>query len=161
MCIRDRYQRRVHGDIKQAMKYLFAALLIFTVYGADFANITCWDTCQGRCEARYGQLTDQCVKSCRCPCNTQCDDICTKYGLGLACKFKCGCFQNHTFTGLQDEEELIPPNEVIDVKYQQYVPPPQGAAIPPQPAPVPPKACLLYTSPSPRDATLSRMPSSA
>ena len=24
-----------------------------------------------------------------------------------------------------------------------------------------PKACLLYTSPSPRDATLSRMPSSA
>ena len=26
---------------------------------------------------------------------------------------------------------------------------------------VPPIACLLYTSPSPRDATLSRMPSSA
>ena len=25
----------------------------------------------------------------------------------------------------------------------------------------PPKSCLLYTSPSPRDATLSRMPSSA
>ena len=25
----------------------------------------------------------------------------------------------------------------------------------------PPKGCLLYTSPSPRDATLSRMPSSA
>ena len=25
----------------------------------------------------------------------------------------------------------------------------------------PPKDCLLYTSPSPRDATLSRMPSSA
>ena len=25
----------------------------------------------------------------------------------------------------------------------------------------PPRACLLYTSPSPRDATLSRMPSSA
>ena len=27
--------------------------------------------------------------------------------------------------------------------------------------PVPPSVCLLYTSPSPRDATLSRMPSSA
>ena len=27
--------------------------------------------------------------------------------------------------------------------------------------PFAPKACLLYTSPSPRDATLSRMPSSA
>ena len=26
---------------------------------------------------------------------------------------------------------------------------------------LPPGACLLYTSPSPRDATLSRMPSSA
>ena len=30
----------------------------------------------------------------------------------------------------------------------------------PQPKP-PLKSCLLYTSPSPRDATLSRMPSSA
>ena len=27
--------------------------------------------------------------------------------------------------------------------------------------PEPPQPCLLYTSPSPRDATLSRMPSSA
>ena len=35
---------------------------------------------------------------------------------------------------------------------------------PPVPAPPPvtrPRVCLLYTSPSPRDATLSRMPSSA
>ena len=30
-----------------------------------------------------------------------------------------------------------------------------------EPAPPPPETCLLYTSPSPRDATLSRMPSSA
>ena len=29
------------------------------------------------------------------------------------------------------------------------------------PTPPPPPTCLLYTSPSPRDATLSRMPSSA
>ena len=31
----------------------------------------------------------------------------------------------------------------------------------PQLDPTPTSACLLYTSPSPRDATLSRMPSSA
>ena len=35
-------------------------------------------------------------------------------------------------------------------------PPPQGLNLK-----LPPMACLLYTSPSPRDATLSRMPSSA
>ena len=33
--------------------------------------------------------------------------------------------------------------------------------IPPEIAIISPEACLLYTSPSPRDATLSRMPSSA
>ena len=31
----------------------------------------------------------------------------------------------------------------------------------PKPAPEDPQACLLYTSPSPRDGLLSRMPSSA
>ena len=45
-------------------------------------------------------------------------------------------------------------------------PPGDDAAPPPSaPAPAPaapaPGICLLYTSPSPRDATLSRMPSSA
>ena len=40
-------------------------------------------------------------------------------------------------------------------------PAPQPTPVPIQPTPVPPTPCLLYTSPSPRDATLSRMPSSA
>ena len=36
-----------------------------------------------------------------------------------------------------------------------------GTAAPARPMTASNKACLLYTSPSPRDATLSRMPSSA
>ena len=35
------------------------------------------------------------------------------------------------------------------------------SVVDPTPTPTVPTACLLYTSPSPRDATLSRMPSSA
>ena len=52
---------------------------------------------------------------------------------------------------------LTAPDAAIDE--QAAAPQPNVAAAPtPEPEPTP---CLLYTSPSPRDATLSRMPSSA
>ncbi len=80
------------------MRYLLLiSLFIFSVYGLDYGNITCWDICRKRCKARNGWITDQCVKSCGCPCDTQCDNTCTKFGLGTLCRFKCGCFQNYTF----------------------------------------------------------------
>ena len=43
--------------------------------------------------------------------------------------------------------ENMPESQWHQIKYEDFV--------------TTPKACLLYTSPSPRDATLSRMPSSA
>ena len=73
-------------------------------------------------------------------------------------------------TALEEEEEAgwqccMPPRGSFGVLTHA-----QGAAEgvrnrdnpPPQPRPVEAHlSCLLYTSPSPRDATLSRMPSSA
>ena len=71
--------------------------------------------------------------------------------------------QNPRVALLPSAEQLPPPPEEPWMQELDQLPP----AVPPsQPAirvPVSPSlpACLLYTSPSPRDATLSRMPSSA
>ena len=54
---------------------------------------------------------------------------------------------------LDDEEELPP----IPIRTGSNAPPPP----PPHKSRQPSSACLLYTSPSPRDGLLSRMPSSA
>ena len=60
-----------------------------------------------------------------------------------------------TFTGLPAEVYVgaTPDDRGARVRIEQKALPAQAAAAP--------RACLLYTSPSPRDATLSRMPSSA
>ena len=63
----------------------------------------------------------------------------------------------------EPEEQEIPVEvEVVEVEQKQ---PDEPIVIkieaPFEPTPTQPLSCLLYTSPSPRDATLSRMPSSA
>ena len=56
----------------------------------------------------------------------------------------------------------IQPVKVYPLGSKPVRPKPKSSAPPPEPVPEPePEDCLLYTSPSPRDATLSRMPSSA
>ena len=59
----------------------------------------------------------------------------------------------------EEDEPLFPPDRdpYVDGRLYGLQPAPPG---PPKPG-VPQKACLLYTSPSPRDGLLSRMPSSA
>ena len=52
--------------------------------------------------------------------------------------------------GNKGEDNAENKENVIPLPPKDYLPPP-----------LPPRDCLLYTSPSPRDATLSRMPSSA
>ena len=79
------------------MKLILAVALILGSVVATSENITCWDVCRWKCKARYGKLTDAFVKTCDCPCNTQCEKSCVQYGLGLSCKFQCGCFQKYNF----------------------------------------------------------------
>ena len=60
----------------------------------------------------------------------------------------------YSYQPLQDNDELIADfGEYGHTLYQQLIAPVE--------AQLQPNLCLLYTSPSPRDATLSRMPSSA
>ena len=57
--------------------------------------------------------------------------------------------------------EALPETLTLD---DEDAPMPEASAPPPKPAPAAPRQtppCLLYTSPSPRDGLLSRMPSSA
>ena len=49
----------------------------------------------------------------------------------------------------------------VDAEDMVVLPPTQGEMVDDSPADVVDKPCLLYTSPSPRDGLLSRMPSSA
>ena len=57
--------------------------------------------------------------------------------------------------------------EPVDTVFGSFIPEPDWAKVPLAESDVKeysfsnPRGCLLYTSPSPRDATLSRMPSSA
>ena len=57
---------------------------------------------------------------------------------------------NDTYTGEEESEEMFVVNEDM-LQYISHAIAIAGAQY----------TCLLYTSPSPRDATLSRMPSSA
>ena len=66
-------------------------------------------------------------------------------GIPLICQHTAGC-HNHQWRGLLEDEEIIKNYNVI-----AYDLPRHGKSDP----------CLLYTSPSPRDRSLSRMPSSA
>ena len=63
---------------------------------------------------------------------------------------------------LMDNQGLLsaPPSDAVPSPAPMAVPSPAGMPVP-SPARARRRTCLLYTSPSPRDATLSRMPSSA
>ena len=65
--------------------------------------------------------------------------------------------------GKFDEPEKVKPNFVVAKKSPRTPATADTAPTPssPTPARAPARACLLYTSPSPRDRTRSRMPSSA
>eukprot|EP00826_Nyctotherus_ovalis_P058249 TRINITY_DN7994_c0_g1_i1.p1 TRINITY_DN7994_c0_g1~~TRINITY_DN7994_c0_g1_i1.p1 ORF type:complete len:142 (+),score=34.02 TRINITY_DN7994_c0_g1_i1:72-497(+) len=82
MCIRDRA----------------IALLLAGALGFEDRNYTCWDVCRWRCKATTGRLTADCIDGCGCTCNTDCDRFCVEYGLGWACRFKCGCYQDFNFS---------------------------------------------------------------
>ena len=64
-------------------------------------------------------------------------------GIPLICQHTAGC-HNHQWRGLLEDPEITKNYNVI-----AYDLPRHG------------KSCLLYTSPSPRDLSTSRMPSSA
>jgi len=77
---------------------LVIAVILAGVMTFEDKTYTCWDVCRWRCKATNGKLTPECIKSCECTCNTDCENFCIEYGLGLACRFKCGCFQDYNFS---------------------------------------------------------------
>ena len=66
-----------------------------------------------------------------------------------------------SLTGTQTEEGTLQAVEPVAVTAARLEPDISGLRTPPLGWNGPLTPCLLYTSPSPRDATLSRMPSSA
>eukprot|EP00831_Metopus_contortus_P028125 TRINITY_DN23463_c0_g1_i2.p1 TRINITY_DN23463_c0_g1~~TRINITY_DN23463_c0_g1_i2.p1 ORF type:complete len:149 (-),score=31.51 TRINITY_DN23463_c0_g1_i2:52-498(-) len=148
MCIRDRYQRRVHGDILKEIenlkndKLLVCHMLTACKLGREINTIR---TLMGG-DSQYGQALHS--KIFLCLLENCYNGITEKMVKSLIA---------YTYENIHcDSTEIEDLFNFIPDSYQGLT---EQSQLSPSPCTL--RCCLLYTSPSPRDLSTSRMPSSA